>query len=104
MGKVAIRQIVLDANVWRSREDVYEAFLPALGAPDWHGRNLDALWDSLTSDDINEVKAPFAIEVQRTASLPRELRRFLRAISGLFDDARQEGIEVSIVFNPPLVA
>ncbi len=27
---------------------LWSRLLAALGAPDWHGRNLDALWDGLT--------------------------------------------------------
>jgi hypothetical protein len=48
-----MKEINLDARAWRNRDDFYGALLPSLGAPHWHGRNLDALNDSLRYDDIN---------------------------------------------------
>ncbi len=39
--------IALCADGWRTPENFYQALLPRLGAPDWHGHNLDALHNSL---------------------------------------------------------
>ncbi len=37
-------EIVLDGSEWKSAADFYSALLEAIQAPEWHGRNLDALW------------------------------------------------------------
>jgi RNAse (barnase) inhibitor barstar len=63
-----MKDIVLDASAWRDRDDFYDALLPALGAPDWHGRNLDALNDSIGGDDISAVRLPFRIKITNAAS------------------------------------
>ena len=38
---------VIDGTVIHSRDDFYDAVTAALSFPDWFGRNLDALHDSL---------------------------------------------------------
>lgn len=47
---------VPDGVRWNTAEDFYDAFLEAVGAPSWHGHNLDALYDSIGGDDINTVR------------------------------------------------
>ncbi|MBC9884143.1 barstar family protein, partial [Bradyrhizobium sp. INPA01-394B] len=41
---------------WR---DFYDALLAALGAPEGHGRNLNALIDSMVWAGMNAVEAPY---------------------------------------------
>ena len=41
--------------------DVYSPFFHALGAPEWHGRNLDALADSISCGSINHVEVPYRL-------------------------------------------
>lgn len=91
-----MRTIRLDADGWSSPEDFYAALLPQLGAPDWHGRNLDALYDSLHGG-INEVEPPFAVEIVGVADLSPELSSFLEKVKEAFDDARANfGHDVSL--------
>jgi len=98
-----MKSIVLDARSWRTEDDFYDAILAALGAPDRHGRNLDALWDTIAGDDTNEVKAPYTIEILQTESLSPMLRTLLRRFVALVQDARSErGVVVSAVARPPL--
>jgi RNAse (barnase) inhibitor barstar len=87
-ASVTIMKVVrLDASGWRSPEDFYSALLPRLGAPAWHGRNLDALEDSLYGG-INEAEPPFKVEVEGAASLPPEMREFLSRVTDVFNDGR----------------
>ncbi len=44
-------------------DDFYDAFFAAVGAPIWHGRNRDALNDSISTGGINEVEIPYRLEV-----------------------------------------
>ena len=39
--------IDIDASRWVSSGDLYDAILPQLGAPDWHGANMNALTESM---------------------------------------------------------
>jgi len=90
-----MRQIELDATGWMSADDFYHALLTALGAPDWHGRNIDALWDSVVTGGINEVEPPFAITVRgwpTNDSAGLVLQRFVQLIR----DAEADGVAVTI--------
>ena len=86
--------IILDGSEWRSPADFYSALLPQLGAPVWHGANLDALYDSL-SGNINCLEPPFTIEVRETAGLSHETKAYLTKVEQVFVDARKNfGISV----------
>ncbi|WP_170181703.1 barstar family protein [Phreatobacter stygius] len=106
-----MRRIALDASEWRTEDDVYSAVLAALQAPGWHGRNLDALWDTVTEGAaqrlgpdpaclINGVQPPFHIVVSHAGGRPEPVRTLLSNIGRLFAEARaKRGIEVSIAFQ-----
>jgi RNAse (barnase) inhibitor barstar len=85
-----MKLISLDASEWRSPDDFYSAILPELGAPDWHGRNLDALDDSLGGGTINALEPPFRVEVAGADKLPESMQRFLSEVARLFADIRAE--------------
>jgi RNAse (barnase) inhibitor barstar len=91
--------IRLDARGWRGPADIYDALLPALGAPDWHGRNLDALYDSLSSD-INALEPPFSVLVEHCDGLPDEVSDYLAKMESVFTDAAKDfGHEVSFTWR-----
>lgn len=56
--------LTLDATTWRKPDDIYTAFFAVVGAPAWHGRNLDALNDSIVGGCINEIEYPYRIEIR----------------------------------------
>ena len=89
--------IALDAQGWRTQDDFYDALLPAIGAPEWHGRNLDALWDSIVGGDINSVSPPFVVRVMNAPA--GEVQSFLAKAERLFLDARADGIDVQLTLS-----
>jgi len=92
-----MREISLNAAAWHNQDDFYDALLPALGAPPWHGRNLDALNDTLGGDDINAVKMPFRIRIVNTAPVPPELFSYLKQFADLVTDLRiRDGHEIEL--------
>jgi RNAse (barnase) inhibitor barstar len=94
------RRIVLDVTGCTTTAELNEAAAKVLGAPDWHGRNLDAWWDSLRSDDINEVRAPYTIVIRGSRTVPADLAEYVRRFASLFDDARAEyGISIYCVLG-----
>jgi RNAse (barnase) inhibitor barstar len=98
-----MKEIRLDAAKWETRGDFYDALLPALGAPEWHGRNLDALNDSNGSDEINEVHLPFRFLLVGTDTVPSELRSYLKKFAELVADLpRDRGADVALICEPPL--
>ncbi|TAG12965.1 MAG: hypothetical protein EAZ40_15170, partial [Rhodobacterales bacterium] len=65
---------------------------------DWHGRNLDALWDSVTSDEINEVHTPFRLQITGYAALGQSLQALVDRVDALFAEARRDRqIDVEMV-------
>jgi len=82
-----MKEINLDAATWRDRDDFYDALLPALGAPTWHGRSLYALTDTLGADDINDVKLPLHIKIANAVRTPPELLSYLKRLALLVDAA-----------------
>jgi RNAse (barnase) inhibitor barstar len=92
-------EICLNAAHWHDKDDFYNALLPALGAPPWHGHNLDALNDTIGGDDINDVKLPFHIRIVNIAALPPEMLAVLKEIDEPITDLRnRHGKEVSVTF------
>jgi RNAse (barnase) inhibitor barstar len=84
-----MKVIRLDASGWRSPDDFYSALLPELGAPAWHGRNLNALDDSLYGG-VNKVEPPFKVEVEGAENLSSDMRQFLSEVASVFDEVRNE--------------
>jgi len=83
-----MREMILDASAWQSRDDFYDALLPSLGAPAWHGRNLDALNGSIGGDDLNAVRLPFRITIANSANVPSDLREYLSKFADLIAGLR----------------
>lgn len=85
-----MKVISLDASGWRSPDDFYFAILPEVGAPAWHGRNLDALDDSLGGGGINALEPPFRVVIEGAKELPEPMQRFLSDVEQLFARVRAE--------------
>jgi RNAse (barnase) inhibitor barstar len=85
----------LDATRWTNADDVWTAVLDALGAPDWHGRNLDALADSLTGVDLNVVNPPFTLRVSGFGLAGRAAQTEAQRLATLFDSLSQDGVPVA---------
>ena len=98
-----MKEIRLDASKWKTRDDFYDVILPALGAPAWHGRNLDALNDSISSDEINESRLPYRFLLVGADAVPSELRNYLKKFAELVADLpKHRGAKVSLICEPPL--
>jgi RNAse (barnase) inhibitor barstar len=58
-----MKELILNGASWRTRDNVYDAFFQAVGAPEWHGRNIDALRDSIATGSINAVEVPYRLVI-----------------------------------------
>lgn len=92
-----MREIVLSGAHWTTPEDFYNDLLPSLGAPDWHGHNLDALWDSITRGGINQVSPPFRVRVTGVDAMPAKCKALLDGFVEILAEARAAGIPVEIL-------
>ena len=69
-----MRVIELDAKGWSTALDFYDALLAALGAPPKHGKNLNALTDSMVwHRGINSVEPPYTIRVKHLSGSPKDV-------------------------------
>jgi RNAse (barnase) inhibitor barstar len=68
-----MRIIELNAKNWLTRPDFYNALLAALGAPEGHGRNLNALIDSMVWGGMNTVETPYTIHISETEKLSKDV-------------------------------
>jgi RNAse (barnase) inhibitor barstar len=94
-----VDEICLDGASWRTSDDFYEAYLMAVGAPRWHGRNLDAVWDSLMGADINELNPPFRVRITGLSYMGEDVRSLVRRFAALLEEARSEGRGVEVTLE-----
>ncbi|MCE9637466.1 MAG: barstar family protein [Planctomycetes bacterium] len=85
-----MREIQLVASGLRSADDVYDALFRALGSPAWHGRNHDALRDSLVVGRINDVEPPFRLVIVGASAAGDEARAELRRLATFLHGLRGE--------------
>jgi RNAse (barnase) inhibitor barstar len=70
-----MKELVLDGAVWTTKNDLYDAFFRAVGAPGWHGRNFDALGDSIAAGSINEVEVPYRLVIKNYDQIVGEAKK-----------------------------
>ncbi|MCP4340527.1 MAG: hypothetical protein GY799_16975 [Desulfobulbaceae bacterium] len=90
-------EIVVDWNQVQSEEKFYDNFLHQIEAPEWHGRNLNALRDSIVTGDINRIEPPYTIQSNNESSTPENLKIFQTKVLGIFQDAIKEGREIRVI-------
>lgn len=63
-----IKEILLDATEWQTKEDFFETLAQALGSIEWHGRNADAFLETMIyHTDLNTVQPPYQLSVQHVS-------------------------------------
>jgi RNAse (barnase) inhibitor barstar len=90
----------MDAVGWTSRDDIYSSFFEAVGAPPWHGKNLDAIWDSIRGGQINKIEVPFRLVFTNYAALSPSLKNDAERFIGVFRDAAEDAVPVDIRIEP----
>jgi RNAse (barnase) inhibitor barstar len=91
-----MRELVLDGSEWKTKDDVYTAFFRAVGAPEWHGRNLDALADSISGGLINQVEVPYRIVIKDYDRIGVLAKGMTDSVIGLVHDLAAKGCPVEI--------
>jgi len=81
--RVNVQRCVLDGHVVTSIEKFYDELARQLSFPRHFGRNMDALWDTLTADTPGPVelvwekaelsRATMGVDYQRAVELLREV-------------------------------
>jgi hypothetical protein len=92
-----LTDIRLDASGWQTSDDVYQAFFTAVGAPSWHGRNFNALNDSIGTGAINKTEVPYRITIQNGERMGNEAASFVHHFADLIRHLQTNGCPVELV-------
>lgn len=79
--------VTLDARHWKTADDFFTALLRQLGAPAWHGKNLNALRDTMIFGGVNQIDPPMRVEVTGLSYAdPEAFDMLIAAFSALAKD------------------
>jgi len=91
-----MKELVLNGAEWASRDDVYTAFFRAVGAPAWHGRNFDALKDSIEAGQINTVEVPYRVVIHNYSKIGPDARQMASDFVDLLREIAGRGCPVEV--------
>jgi RNAse (barnase) inhibitor barstar len=74
-----------------------QQFFRAVGAPEWHGRNLDALNDSIAGGQINAIEIPYRLVIQNGNCVGDGAIKMMNEFVALIRDIAARGFPVDIV-------
>jgi RNAse (barnase) inhibitor barstar len=89
--------ITLDASDWQDVVAFYDAACVAVGAPHWHGRNLNAFVDSMVYGGINAIEAPYTLRFVGLSNASDAVRSGVSEFIAVINDA--QGSDTGIVFE-----
>ncbi len=91
-----MRELFLNAEGWNSNDDFYDTFFRAVGAPSWHGRNFDALNDSIAIGQINAVEVPYCIVIHNYEKIGIGAHKIVSDFIDLIGEIAARGCPVQI--------
>ena len=91
-----VKELVMDASSWKTVDDLYLSFFTAVQAPAWHGKNLDAVRDSIGTGRINGIEVPYCLVLRNCNHLPDSLKEETDSFIKVVSQLAQEGIPVDI--------
>jgi RNAse (barnase) inhibitor barstar len=90
-------EIIINWKDIESEDRFFEVFLPQVSAPEWHGRNLNALGDSIVTGDVNGIEPPYTIINKNINSVSGSLKEFQEKVFEVFQEAIDEEREIKVV-------
>lgn len=91
--------IELTARHWHNPGNFWDDFLDAVQAPAWHGRNLDALYDSVTSGCFDNKQTHRRIVIRDAEKLPKSIMFLLTRIEQMFRELEGEHCLWEVTFS-----
>jgi len=89
-------KVFIDWGKIQTPEDYFSQLLPQVKAPDWHGKNLNALADSLVTGSINSIEPPFCLINLNVGSLKSELHDFFSGVKEIYEEANSNGRKIRV--------
>ena len=96
-----MRELVMDAAGWESTDDLFLSFFRAVGAPDWHGKNFNALRDSIGTGDINLIEVPYRLLLKNYDQIGQAVKCDVDHFVNVINEIASEGVPVEIRIEPP---
>jgi RNAse (barnase) inhibitor barstar len=84
-----MRVIEIDGSDWQNVKDFLAALRAAIGAPDWHGWNVNAFIDSMIWGGINEIEAPYEIRILGTERASKDVTDHINLLASALAEARK---------------
>jgi RNAse (barnase) inhibitor barstar len=91
-----MKEVFMDGRNWKDKDDVYDSFFQAVGAPSWHGRNFDALNDSIGAGAINRIEVPYRLVIQNYDLIQEGARKMIGDFIALIHELKDRGCEVDV--------
>ncbi len=79
----------------RTLDEFYDEISRELNFPDYFGRNLDALWDTLTTD----VEGPYELIWKDSAKSRTAMGKDFEVVSGLLKEVEDERDDFHVSFK-----
>ena len=91
-----MKELTLDGLTWNTRDDVYDAFFAVVGAPSWHGRNFDALNDSIATGQINQIELPYRLVIKNYDAIGAGAKLMASDFVDLINEIAARGFPVEV--------
>lgn len=93
--KRSTKKVKLAGKSIRSLDEFYDEIAKKLRFPDYFGRNLDALWDVLSTD----VKGPVELIWEDSEASKKSMGKDFEKVSALLKDAEKEREDFKVFFR-----
>ncbi len=90
-----LKQCKLAGTAIRSLDEFYSEIAQKLNFPEYFGRNLDALWDVLTTD----IEGPVELVWEDSAASKKFMGRDFNKVSALLRDVEIERDDFHVTFH-----
>jgi RNAse (barnase) inhibitor barstar len=91
-----MRELVLDGGSWQNIDDFYDCLFRVLNSPKWHGRNFNALDDSIGGGGINGVDPPFKLVIRNYDKIAAGAKQITDDFIDLVQSIAASGVPVEV--------
>lgn len=88
-----MKNIHLDGRAFMDKETAHTVLKEKLDLPEYYGRNLDALWDCLTTDFTQKM-----ITIQHPQAIKENLGRYGQLLLHVFEEIQERNDAITIVY------
>jgi len=93
--KRSTKKVKLGGKSIRSLDEFYSEISKKLRFPDHFGRNLDALWDVLTTD----IKGPVELAWEDSDVSKKSMGKDFEKVTALLKDVEKERVDFKVAFG-----